>query len=55
MIYLYSGTGLQYRLNTSFAAISYTTNGPTGNYDAVIVAIKGRFTRRGFITASYTH
>ncbi|WP_446743381.1 carboxypeptidase regulatory-like domain-containing protein [Silvibacterium acidisoli] len=51
----YSGTGVQDRLNTSFAAISYATNGPTGNYNALIAAIKGRFARRGFITASYTH
>jgi hypothetical protein len=51
----YKGTGIQQRLNTSFAAITYATNGPTANYDAVIAAIKGRFARRGFITASYTH
>jgi len=51
----YKGTGIQDRLNTSFAAITYATNGPTANYNAVILAIKGRFARRGFITASYTH
>jgi hypothetical protein len=51
----YTGTGIQDRLNTSFAAITYATNGPTSNYNAVIAAIKGRFTKRGFITASYTH
>jgi hypothetical protein len=51
----YKGTGIQDRLNTSFGAITYATNGPTANYNAVIVAIKGRFARRGFITASYTH
>jgi hypothetical protein len=51
----YKGTGIQNRLNTSFAAITYATNGPTANYNAVIAAIKGRFSRRGFITASYTH
>jgi hypothetical protein len=51
----YNGTGIQDRLNTSFAAITYATNGPTANYNAVIAAVKGRFSRRGFITASYTH
>lgn len=51
----YNGTGIQNRLNTSFAGITYATNGPTANYNAVIVAVKGQFTRRGFITASYTH
>jgi hypothetical protein len=51
----YKGSGIQTRLNTSFAGISYATNGPTANYNAVIAAIKGRFSRRGFITASFTH
>jgi hypothetical protein len=51
----YKGTGIQDRLNTSFAAITYATNGPTSNYNAVIAAVKGRFSKRGFITASYTH
>ena len=51
----YKGTGIQDRLNTSFAAITYATNGPTANYNAVIAAVKGRFSRRGFVTASYTH
>jgi len=50
----YKGTGIQQRLNTSFAAITYATNGPTANYNAVIAAVKGRFSRRGFVTASYT-
>jgi hypothetical protein len=51
----YKGTGIQNRLNTSFAAITYATNGPTSNYNAVIAVVKGKFTSRGFITASYTH
>jgi hypothetical protein len=51
----YKGTGTQSRLNTSFAAIAYATNGPTANYNAVIAAVKGRFTRRGFVAASYTY
>jgi hypothetical protein len=51
----YKRTDIQDRLNTSFAAITYATNGPTANYNAVIAAVKGRFSKRGFITASYTH
>ena len=51
----YKGAGIQTRLNTSFGAITYATNGPTANYNAAIVAVKGRFSRRGFITASYTY
>lgn len=50
----YNGTGIQTRLNTSFGAITYATNGPTATYNAVTVALKGQFSRRGFITASYT-
>jgi len=52
---VYKGTGTQSRLNTSFGAITYATNGPTANYNAVVAAVKGKFTRRCFITASYTH
>jgi hypothetical protein len=51
----YTGTGIQDRLNTSFAAITYATNGPTANYNAIIIAVKGRYARRGFLTASYAH
>ncbi len=51
----YTGSGVQTRLNTSFAAITYATNGPTSNYNAVVASVKGKFTKRGFITASYTH
>jgi len=51
----YSGSGTQTRLNTSFGGINYAFNGPIGNYQAVIAAVKGRFARRGFLTASYTH
>jgi hypothetical protein len=46
--------GTQRRLNTSFGAINYTFNGPWSNYSAFIAAVKGRFARRGFVTASYT-
>ena len=50
----YTGTGTQTRLNTSFGALTYATNGPRANYNAFIAAVKGRFLERGFITASYT-
>jgi hypothetical protein len=46
--------GTQQRLNTSFGAINYTYNGPWSNYSALILAVKGRFAHRGFVTASYT-
>jgi hypothetical protein len=49
-----SCVGTQQRLNTSFGAINYTFNGPWSNYAAFIAAVKGRFTGRGFVTASYT-
>jgi hypothetical protein len=52
---LYTGTGTQTRLNTSFGAITYAFNGAIANYQGVIAAVKGRFARRGFLTASYTH
>ena len=51
----YTGSGTQTRLNTSFGGINYAFNGPIANYQALIVAVKGRFARRGFLTASYTH
>lgn len=50
----YTGSGAQTRLNTSFGSINYATNGPTSNYYAVVVAVKGRFAKRGFVTASYS-
>ncbi len=42
------------RPNTSFGSITYTLNGARQSYNALIVAVKGRFSQRGFITASYT-
>ncbi len=50
----YTGTGTQTRLNTSFGAINYAFNGPHQNYYAIIAAVNGRFSKRGFLTASYT-
>lgn len=49
-----SCTGVQTRLNSSFGSITYATNGGRANYHAFVAAIKGRFTQRGFLTASYT-
>ena len=42
------------RPNTSFGSITYTLNGARQSYNALIIAVKGRFARRGFLTASYT-
>lgn len=47
-------SGVQTRLNPSFGSIAYTYNGPWSNYAAFIAAIKGEFSRRAFVTASYT-
>jgi len=46
--------GTQTRLNSSFGSITYATTGAYGNYEGFYAALKGRFARRGFITASYT-
>ena len=46
--------GTQTRLNTSFGNITYAANGARGNYTGFFAALKGRFAKRGFITASYT-
>lgn len=51
---VWTGDGIQTRLNTSFGSIGYAFNGARSNYNAFIAAIKGRFARRGFLTASYT-
>jgi hypothetical protein len=42
------------RLNTSFGQVNYTQNDRESNYNAEIVALRGRF-RRAFFEASYTH
>lgn len=41
------------RLNPSFGAITYAENDRHGNYEAVILDFRGRFSR-GFVDASYT-
>jgi hypothetical protein len=52
---VWSGTGIQTRLNPNFGHINYEFSGARANYYALIVAVKGRFGRHGFLTASYTH
>lgn len=47
--------GKQTRLNTSFGSINYAYNAALGNYSGMIVAARGRFAQRGFMTASYTY
>ena len=50
-----SCTGVQTRLNTSFGSINYAFNNAVANYDGLIASGRGRFARRGFLTASYTY
>lgn len=47
-------SGTQTRLNTSFGTINYAYNTAVSNYSGLIVAGRGRFASRGFVTASYT-
>jgi len=42
------------RLNHSFGSIAYTDNDRYSNYESVYFEFKGRFSRGGFIDASYT-
>jgi hypothetical protein len=35
--------------------INYEFSGARANYYALIAAVKGRFGKHGFLTASYTH
>jgi Carboxypeptidase regulatory-like domain len=42
------------RLNSSFGSITFAQNGAVGSYNALIVALRGRFSKRGFFNASYT-
>jgi carboxypeptidase family protein len=42
------------RLNPSFGNINYADNNRYGNYNAIFFSVKGRFTSRGFLEASYT-
>ncbi|MBS1802358.1 MAG: TonB-dependent receptor [Acidobacteria bacterium] len=50
----WTGTGIQTRLNPSFGRINYEFNGARANYNAFIAAVRGRFGKHGFLTASYT-
>ncbi len=51
---VWTGDGIQTRLNTSFGTINYAYNAAYSNYYAFIVAVKGKLGARGFLTASYT-
>jgi Carboxypeptidase regulatory-like domain len=52
---VWTGSGIQTRLNPSFGHINYEFNGARANYNALIAAVRGRFGKHGFLTASYTH
>jgi hypothetical protein len=52
---LVQNVGVLTRLNHSFGAITYSQNEATANYNALILAVQGRFAKRGFVMASYTH
>ena len=51
---VWTGNGIQTRLNPSFGSINYEFNGARANYYGLIAAVKGRFGQHGFLTASYT-
>ncbi|HTB96316.1 MAG TPA: TonB-dependent receptor [Terracidiphilus sp.] len=51
---VWTGDGIQTRLNPSFGHINYEFNGARANYNAFIAAVRGRFGKHGFLTASYT-
>ena len=51
---VWTGSGIQTRLNTSFGSMGYEYNAARQNYYAFIAAVKGRFGKHGFLTASYT-
>ena len=43
------------RLNPSFGAITYATNGAESSYDGVYIGVRGRVATHGYFNASYTH
>jgi hypothetical protein len=51
---VWTGDGIQTRLNTSFGGILYAFNCCYSNYNAVFVALKGKIGAHSFLTASYT-
>lgn len=51
---VWTGDGIQTRLNTSFGSINYAYNAAYSNYNAVFAALKGKMGAYGFLTASYT-
>lgn len=46
--------GTTTRLNPSFGAITYAQNGSIGRYNALIAGVRGRFSHRAYLSASYT-
>jgi len=52
---VWTGNGVQTRLNTSFGSINYAFNAAYSNYYAFVVALKGKVGAHGFLTTSYTH
>ena len=42
------------RLNSSFGSVYYSKNEADANYNALVIALQGRFTKLGFVNASYT-
>jgi Carboxypeptidase regulatory-like domain len=51
---VWTGDGIQTRLNTSFGSINYAFNAARANYYAFIFAVKGKIGAHGFLTSSYT-
>ncbi len=51
---VWTGDGIQTRLNTSFGTINYAFNAAYSNYYAFFAALKGKIGTNGFLTASYT-
>ena len=43
------------RLNPSFGALYYIRNIARANYNAMLLSVRGRFNKHGFISASYTY
>jgi hypothetical protein len=51
---VWTGDGIQTRLNTSSGSVNYAFNAAYSNYYAFIFALKGKLGAHGFLTASYT-
>lgn len=51
---LIANDGVLTRLNPSFGTIYYMNNGAAASFNALVLALQGRFGARGFVSASYT-